>query len=92
MTYCKLIEGRLVYAPKKITYNNTTVYNPTGEQLAEQGWKPLVIEEMPEPREGYHFEPEYTETAESIIESWVEVEDIPDAEELLEIILGGDGE
>lgn len=90
--YVKLIEGRLTYAPKKIIYNGTTVYNPTDEQLESQGWKPLVIEDMPEPREGYHCEPEYTETAESIIQSWVEVEDIPDAEELLEIILGGDGE
>lgn len=92
MRYCKLINGRLVYAPKKIVDGDTVTYNPPAEMLEELGWKPLVVEPMPEPREGYHWEPVYTEEEDDIRQSWIEVEDPPyepTADELLDIILGG---
>ena len=75
--YVKLIDGRLQYAPKKVTIGEATVYNPTEEQLAGLGYKPLVIEDAPEVEEGYHIEPAYTETEEAVVQDWIVVEDDP---------------
>jgi len=103
MTYCKFIDGRLIYAPKKIIINGATVYNPTGEQLASQGWKPLIIEDEPVCPEGYHLEPTYTEHDNDITQGWTVVQDEPEPPSLedrmetieekqqaLEILLGVD--
>lgn len=78
MHYCKLINGRIQYAPKKITLNGSTVYNPTAEMLIADGWKPLTVEPQPTPlEEGYHLEATYSETEEAIVQSWIVVEDPP---------------
>ena len=58
--YVKLQDGRLIYAPKKITDGDTITYNPTAEMLLPLGYKPLRVEPMPEVEEGYHLEPAYT--------------------------------
>lgn len=95
MTYVKLIDGRLTYAPRKIKDGDTIVYNPTAEHLLPLGYKPLRIEPMPEVEEGYHLEPAYTETDNEVVQDWTVVEDPPvepDAEEILDILLGGDSE
>ena len=94
----KLINGQLVYAPRKIqreidgeTY---ITYNPTDEMLAEQGWLPVVETPVPgDAPEGYHYEPTYTEEGGEIVQGWVLVQnpdDISDSE-ALEIIMGGVG-
>ena len=94
----KLINGQLVYAPRKIqreidgeTY---ITYNPTDEMLAEQGWLPVVESPVPgDAPEGYHYEPTYTEEGGEIVQGWVLVQnpdDISDSE-ALEIIMGGVG-
>ena len=75
--YVKLIDGRLQYAPKKVTINSSTVYNPTAEQLTALGYKPLTVEDAPVVQEGYHLEPVYTETAEAVVQGWTVVEDEP---------------
>lgn len=93
--YVKLIDGRLTYAPRKIKDGDTIVYNPTAEHLLPLGYKPLRIEPMPEVEEGYHLEPAYTETDTEVVQDWTVVEDPPvepDAEEILDILLGGDAE
>lgn len=94
----KLIDGVLVYAPRKIkreidgrTY---VTYNPTDEMLAEQGW--LLVVETPVPGdapEGYHYEPTYTEEGGEIVQGWVLVQDPDDISdsEALDIIMGGAG-
>lgn len=33
MTYVKLIDGKLIYAPKKLVNDGAITYNPTGEFL-----------------------------------------------------------
>lgn len=99
MSYAKLIDGALVYAPRKITREiegeQYTTFNPTGEMLAEQDWLPLVYTDKPNNvTEGYHYEVTYTEQNGEIVQGWELVEDpeisdeISDAEALT-IILGG---
>lgn len=95
MTYVKLIDGRLTYAPRKIKDGDTIVYNPTAEHLLPLGYKPLTVKPMPEVEDGYHLEPVYSETDNEVIQDWQVVEDPPvepDAEEILDILLGGDAE
>ena len=95
MRHAKLIDGALVFAPRKV---NTTidgepyvVYNPSAELLEEQGWLPVVYTDPPEAPEGYHYEPTYTEDGGEIVQGWVLVEDPDDISdsEALEIIMGG---
>ena len=96
----KLIDGALVYAPRKlpteIDGEPYVVYNPPDELLEEQGW--LLVVETPTPGdapEGYHYEPSYTEwqteTGREILQDWMLVEDPDDISdgEALEIIMGG---
>jgi hypothetical protein len=93
----KLIDGVLVYAPRKIkreidgrTY---VTYNPTDEMLAKAGWLPVIETDPPEAPEGYHYEPTYTEEDGKIVQGWVLVKDPDDISdsEALEIIMGGAG-
>ena len=98
--YAKLIDGALVYAPRKM---NTeiggepyVVYNPPAEMLIADGWLPVVYTDEPgDAPEGYHYEPTYTEsqteTGYMIFQEWDLVEDPPDISdsEALEIIMGG---
>ena len=93
--YVKLADGRLIYAPKKLIIDGATVYNPTAAMLTAQGWKPLRVEDAPAVEDGYHLEPVYSETDNEVIQDWQVVEDPPvepDAEEILDILLGGDAE
>ena len=94
----KLIDGQLVYAPRKIqreidgeTY---ITYNPTDEMLAEAGWLNVVETPIPgDAPEGWHYEANYTEDGGQIVQGWVLVQD-PDEisdSEALEIIMGGAG-
>lgn len=95
MKYAKLIEGALVYAPRKlpteIDGEPYVVYNPPDELLEAQGWLPVVYTDPPEAPEGYHYEPTYTEDGGEIVQGWVLVEDPDDISdsEALEIIMGG---
>lgn len=108
MIYAKLINGNLISAPRKLEIEMTfdidgepvtdiyTVYNPTAEQYASQGWLPVVENEMPDDApDGYHYEPTYTEWSNEIHQGWELVEDPIDpdpeisADEALEIIMGG---
>jgi len=62
----KIIDGNLIYAPRKINWEINgemyTTYNPTDEMLAELGWLPLVYTDMPNNAiNGYHYEVTYTE-------------------------------
>lgn len=87
--YVKLIDGHLIYAPKKIKDGSTVTYNPTAEMLLPLGYKPLRVEPMPEVEEGYHLEPVYTETDTEVVQDWTVVEDPPvepDPQELIDML------
>ena len=85
----KIIDGEIVFAPRKIRREidgvEYTTYNPTDEMLADAGWLTVVETEPPEAPEGYHYEPTYTEEGGEIVQGWVLVEnpdDISDSEAL----------
>ena len=81
--YAKIIDGVFTPAPKKIKRIIDGVeyvtLNPTGEMLAEQGWKPVIETEPNEAPAGYHYEPVYTDTGNSIEKTWVLSDEITDA-------------
>ena len=100
MNYAKLIDGALVYAPRKIQtvidgkpYNT---YNPKDEQLAAQGWLTVRYTDPPDDApEGYHYEDSFAEGDGEIVQEWTLVEDPDPAEEevspdeAMEYLFGG---
>lgn len=75
----KIIDGDIVFAPRKIQREidgkSYTTYNPTDEMLAAAGWLTVVYTDPPDPIEGYHYEPTYTEGSGEILQEWVLVQD-----------------
>ena len=96
MQYAKLMDGQLIYAPRKmqieIGEEPYIVYNPPADMLAADGWLPLVFTDMPDDApEGYEYVPDWDEFDGVIERVWDLVEapdDISDAEALT-IIMGG---
>lgn len=92
--YGKLIDGNLRIAPKMLHIGSNNVWNPTADQYAADGYKPVEYTEMPEAPDGYTYKPGWEEQENVIVQIWTLVElppDIPD-EEAMAIILGGDEE
>lgn len=81
--YVKLINGVLTYAPRKVKIGEATVYNPTDEQLASLGYKPLFITDEPQTPDGYHAEPTYTDKENEIEQGWAIVKDEPPRAEII---------
>ena len=84
MKYAKLIEGDLIYAPRKmhiyIEEEPYIIYNPPAELLEDEGWLPIIETKPPsDAPEGNHYEPTYTEqitdTGTVIYQEWVLVQD-----------------
>lgn len=75
----KLIDGNLTYPPHRIVLNGMQIFNPTEEQLMQAGYKPIIETSMPEDPapEGQHYEASYTDSGDTITQSWVLVEDEP---------------
>lgn len=73
----KIIDGVLTYPPHRIILNGMQIFNPTEEQLSQAGYKPITEVAMPEEPapEGQHYEAQYTD-GETIMQSWVLVEDV----------------
>lgn len=93
--YAKLIDGALVYAPRKmnatIDDEPYVVYNPPAEMLEANGWLPVVYTDMPgDAPEGWHYEPTYTEEDGEIVQGWVLVETEYSEADAYEILFGGD--
>lgn len=93
--YAKLIDGALVYAPRKmnteIEGEPYVVYNPPAELLEADGWLPVVYTEMPgDAPEGYHYEPIYTEVDDEIVQGWELVETEYSKVDAYDILFGGD--
>lgn len=88
--YGKLIDGNLKIAPKKLIINDTQVWNASASDYLAQGWLPVIFTDAPEPPEGYYYESGWEEDNNTITQTWTltELPD-PDADEILNIILGG---
>ena len=75
----KIIDGVIVYAPKKIKHFvdgvEYAVINPTDEMLADAGWLPVVYTDPPNAPEGWHCEATYTEWPNEIHQDWTLVQD-----------------
>lgn len=90
MNYARLINGALQYVPSPIREGGRDIFttDPT-----PYGYKPVTYTEPPAVEEGFVAVPGWTETEESILQTWtVEPEGDIDPAEALEIILGGAGE
>jgi hypothetical protein len=75
----KIIDGALTYPPHRIILNGMQIFNPTDDQLIQVGYKPITETPMPEEPapEGQHYEAQYTDSGDTITQSWVLVEDEP---------------
>lgn len=75
----KIIDGNLTYPPYKIVLLGMQIFNPNEEQLSQVGYKPIIETAMPEDPapEGQHYEAQYTDSGDTITQSWVLVEDEP---------------
>ena len=93
MKYAKIIDGVFTLAPRKIQIIIDDVpytqYNPTAENLLAQGWKPVTETSHGDAPAGYEYRPVYTDSGESIVQSWELVERELSADEALSIITGG---
>ena len=72
----KIIDGNLTYPPHKIVLLGMQIFNPTDDQLIQVGYKPITetpIPEEPAP-EGQHYEPTYSDSGDTITQSWTLVE------------------
>lgn len=63
MIYGKLTDGEIAYAPKCLTTAGKVIFNPSAEQLAEAGYKPVT--DNP---------PETDETHEAVPTGWEETD------------------
>ena len=76
MDLYKLINGVPVkFKERYIKYDGMVYANPTEEQLKMAGWKELVVQDMPEPIDGYYLSAVYSETDTAIIQSWEQIEE-----------------
>lgn len=75
----KIIDGNLTYPPHRIILNGMQIFNPTEEQLIQDGYKPITEVAMPEEPapEGQHYEAQYTDSGDTIMQSWVLVDNPP---------------
>ena len=96
----KIIDGVFTIAPKKINRiidgQEYTTFNPTGEMLAEQGWKPVVYTNPPDDApDGWHYEDSFADGNGEIVQEWTLVENPDPAEEevspdeAMEYLFGG---
>ena len=88
MTYGKIENERLIYAPHRIVLGGMQVFNPTADQLIQAGYKPITETPMPEDPapDGQHYEPTYSDSGDTITQGWtlVENEEVEPAGKTLE--------
>ena len=89
MSYAKLNNGALQYAPRTVTKDRVH-YNPYPvELLIEDGYKPVEMTPMPEPEDGYVWVSGWEEEDDAIVRTWHKEEapePEPSAEEALEML------
>ena len=79
MTYGKIENEKLIYAPHRIILGGMQIFNPTADQLIQAGYKPIAETPMPEEPapEGQHYEASYADSGDTITQSWVLVDNPP---------------
>lgn len=92
MTYAKLIEGEIVFAPKMLDVGDNHVWNASAEEYLARGWKSVEYTEHGDAPDGYIYVPGWEETTDTIVQTWTLIEAELTADEALDILLGGDGE
>ena len=92
MTYAKLINNQIQFAPNPIIVGDRQIGNPPGEVYEVQGYKPVTYTDSPEVEPGYIAVPGWEEQAEAIVQTWTieEEPDEVDAERAMEILFGGE--
>ena len=76
----KIIDGVLTYPPHRIELNGMQIFNPTETQLISAGYKPIIETDMPDDApKGQHYEAQYTDSGDTITQSWILVDDEPGA-------------
>lgn len=74
----KIIDGVLTYPPHRIVLNGMQIFNPTETQLVSVGYKPIIETDMPDDApDGQHYESKYTDAGDTIMQSWVLVDNPP---------------
>ena len=86
--YAKLINGVIVFAPRKIKNGDSITYNPTAEMLLPLGYLPVRFTDAPETEVGYEAVCTWEQTDTEIIQQWHIEEAEPTAEEALAILMG----
>lgn len=79
MIYAKIENNTLIPAPYRIVLSGMQIFNPTPDHLTQAGYKLVTetpIPEDPAP-EGQHYEAQYTDSGDTITQSWVLVDDEP---------------
>ena len=66
MKYGKLEDDTLIFAPPMLILGNKFIYNPTPEQYATQGWKPVTEGDPLPDKEFYTQKLTYTDTGDAI--------------------------
>lgn len=73
--YAKLISGTLRSAPKKVTYNGKTIFNPPEEILLDMGYLPVTYTDIPtDAPHGQHYESSWSQTDTEIVQVWTLVD------------------
>ena len=88
MTYARLTEGILTYAPKSLIISGAKVWNASESEYIAQGWYPVIRTEAPVTEEGYYAESYWEQEGNQIVQKWEIKVAEPTAEELLAIITG----
>ena len=78
-------------APKKLSGEGVTVYNPPAAMYLAQGWKPVAFAAEPEAQAGSVWESGWAEGAGTIVQTWtlLPLPDDLDEAEAYDIIFGG---
>ena len=74
----KIINGSLTYPPHRIVLDGMQIFNPAEFQLKTAGYKEIQETPMPDDApEGQHYEAQYKDAGEYIMQSWELVDDEP---------------
>lgn len=91
MRYAQLINGVLEVAPRKVSYQGNSIYNPPNEVYEALGYYPVNYTRVPDDApDGYHYESGWSQEQSAIVQIWELVEDPDDisSDEALAIIMG----
>lgn len=76
MTYGKIENEKLIYAPYRIVLGGMQIFNPTADQLIQAGYKTITETPMPgDAPDGQHYEAQYTDSGDTITQGWTLVDD-----------------